>query len=181
MLLALALVVTPVSNQEIDAVLAKIEAQARVALSAQGSPKDLRHLLGSALDFDALAAYALDPEWSQLSDKQRRRFVTLLQEVVVLQVESRIERPIEFTVQVTRKQQAAEYVGVFAVVNPEAPDPIHLTLTLRKQERWRVVDISVDGSSLAKGYRDEFLGLLTRVGFKAMLRALSDKKKNLSR
>ncbi|MEM6531751.1 MAG: ABC transporter substrate-binding protein [Myxococcota bacterium] len=177
-LLALALSAAPA---DVAAALAHIERDARVALAADGSASRLRTLLEHYLDFHALAEYALDPEWSRLDRKKRERFVSLLREVVVLQVEARIKRPVEFAVEVKRQQEAGDYVGVFAVLNPDAPDPIDLTLTLRERDHWRVVDVSVDGSSLAKSYRDELLGLLTRAGFRAILKALADKKKQLSR
>ncbi|MEM6730059.1 MAG: ABC transporter substrate-binding protein [Myxococcota bacterium] len=166
--------------EQVAQTLGQMERDVRHALSRRGTSRDLYNALERYLDFPHLASYALDSQWPALSPKQQKKLSNLLRDVVALQVELRVRRPTEFEVSITRQQKAGEFYGVIGVLNPGDPDPTDLTVTLKERDgRWRVVDVAVDGSSMARNYRNEFVEVLSVDGLSALFRWLNTKKKEL--
>lgn len=159
-----------------------MERDVRHALSTEGTAADLARVIDRYLDFEQLSAYALEPQWSKIPRPKQKQFVSLLRDVVVLQTQLRVKRPADFEVEVRRQNRAGDYVAVMGVLNPAGSDPTQLALTLFERDRtWRVVDVAIDGSSLARSYRDELFDVLNQRGMPALFAKLIARRKSLKK
>lgn len=168
------------SDPEVSRTVRDMEQEVRHALSAEGTAADLAAVIDRYLDFEQLSAYALDPQWQDIPPKKQKRFVELLRDVVVLQTQLRVKRPTNFEVNVERQNRAGEYVAVLGVLNPADPDPTALAVTFFKRgPRWRVVDVAIDGSSVARSYRAELFDVLNQRGLAALFSTLLSRRQSL--
>ncbi|MEL6543039.1 MAG: ABC transporter substrate-binding protein [Myxococcota bacterium] len=180
MILIVYFVALAAPDSAVERTVAELERDVRHALSTEGRASDLSNIVTRYLDVEELASYALDPQWQSLASEDRSRLVSLIRDVIVLQAQLRLRRPVDFEVRVDRIQRAGQYVAAFATLEPDSVEPTRLSVTFRQRGgAWRVVDVSVDGSSVARQYREALYDLLSRSGVSAVVNKLSKRKREL--
>jgi phospholipid transport system substrate-binding protein len=139
--------------------------------------------LGALLtqDFDTarIARYVLGRYWMVASDDERREFARLFRDWAVHTYAARLNQYTNEIVKVTgsRSESDTDAVVTSEIVHPAGP-PTHVSWRVsRRTGDYRVIDIDVEGVSLALTERDEIAAAIQRNGgtVAAMNRALAEK------
>ncbi len=155
----------------------------RAVLRQPDTPKraaQLTELLGEFLDYDMLSELSLDQEWKQRSPKERKRFVSLLRQLVERQYQRNMESTLKYKVTWVGSEPID---GTNALVKSSARSrtkkrqpPVEIDYSMRPDgNQWRVWDISTDGVSLVKNYKRQFRRVIQNEGWEGLINRMEKK------
>lgn len=140
-------------------------------VETQQSPKALeqsmRPIVLDAFDAPRIARFALGRYWSGLSEDERGQFTQAFEDYVVHVYAGRFSgyHGERFSVTGARPQGTSAALVTSEITQPEGGSPIKLIWQLdRVGERFKIVDVNVEGISQALTYRDEFTSIIRRDG-----------------
>ncbi|MFQ6018467.1 MAG: phospholipid-binding protein MlaC [Kiloniellaceae bacterium] len=128
------------------------------ALSAAQRESELRKLLVANFDVARIGRFVLGRYWRKASDPQRAEFGRLFEAYIVANYGQRLESYSgeRLEVGVARSYDAKRVVVSSRIVRPKGP-PVQAEWRLRRAANgWRIVDVVVEGVSLAITQRSEF-------------------------
>lgn len=151
----------------------------------KGAGKDLerqarvRTIIHDAFDFQAMGQQALGARWQTLTPAQRGEFVDLFAEVfkgsytrLVLRFLG--DRKTTYLTESVVGNRAA--VETVLEGGKEERLPVGYRLVSR-QERWQMVDVVIEGVSLADSYRAQFERIIRNSSYDALLRRMRGKSR----
>ncbi|MDH3201929.1 MAG: ABC transporter substrate-binding protein [Myxococcales bacterium] len=155
----------------------------RAVLRRRDTPKraeQLTELLGQFLDYDMLAQLSLDREWNERSPKERKRFVSLLRQLVERQYQRNMESTLRYKVTWVGSE-ALDGTNVLvkssarSQVKKRQP-PVAIDYSMHPDgNQWRVWDISTDGVSLVKNYKRQFRRVISDEGWEGLIGRMEKK------
>ena len=127
-----------------------------------------RGLLEAGFDIPRISRFVLGRFWRTASEEQRQKFTTLFEDWIVRTYSTRFEGYSGQTIRVigTRRESNVSTVVLSQFVNPNAPEPAKVEWHVRKEAdgSYKIVDVSVDGISMALTERDEIAAVADRNG-----------------
>lgn len=143
-------------------------------------------LLGNLLDVQEMARLSLDRRWDALPADQRSQFVQALgqlaQQAFLDKLASDRRNEISYDAAKVDGDEARVPAALSARGDGNARIRAHLEYRLtRRDGRWMVYDVAVDGVSLVASYRAEFDRLLKNEPFEALLSRMHRKLRQSSR
>lgn len=127
-----------------------------------------RALLEAGFDIPRISRFVLGRFWNAASDAERKQFTTLFEDWVVRTYSARFRDYSGQTIKVTgtRPESDTSSVVLSQFVNPNAPKPAKVEWHVRKEGdgAYKVVDVSVEGVSMALTERDEIAAVADRNG-----------------
>jgi phospholipid transport system substrate-binding protein len=133
----------------------------------------IKKIISRTFDFDAMARQALGPYWEKLNDAERMEFKGLFQDLfqdsytkLVLDF---LKREKILYGQDDLHQDQALIRTTIVRVNEEIPVDYSLTLA---QGRWLLDDVTIDGVSIVRNYRQSFTRVIQRESFKSLLQKM---------
>ncbi len=123
-------------------------------------------MLTQNFDLPRIARYVLGRYWTTASEEDRRAFTALFQQWVVRTYSVRLAQYSAETVKVTgsRPESATGAVVTSEIVHPSGP-PTRVEWRLRREgDTYRVIDIDVEGVSMALTERDQIAATIQRGG-----------------
>jgi phospholipid transport system substrate-binding protein len=140
-------------------------------VQTQRSPEALEQrmhpIVLDAFDVPRIARFALGRYWLGLSEDERGQFTQAFEDYVVHVYAGRFSgyHGERFLVTGARPQGASAALVTSEITQPEGGSPIKLIWQVdRVGERFKIVDVSVEGISQALTYRDEFTSIIERDG-----------------
>lgn len=125
-----------------------------------------RALIGSYLDFPAIATFVLGRFWQKASEGERQAFTEAFEENMVRDYITRFKilyRGETITVRGARSDGAGATIVAVEILRPDARPPLLLEWKVQgKSPNLRIHDVSVSGVSMARTYRDEFASVILR-------------------
>lgn len=180
------------SRAEVQAPDALIRETADEVLAAVKSDKDLRagnqkkvlDLVEAKVlphfDFEHMTRLAVGRPWRTATAEQRQSLVTEFRTLLVRTYTAAFSRYENQAVQVTplRLQPADTEVTVNTqIVKPGSP-PIAVDYRMeKKDDGWKVFDLSVEGASLIATYRGTFAEQVQQAGIDGLIKSLADKNR----
>ncbi len=146
----------------------------------QAEKRDAIHgMLRDALAVGAIARFSLGRYWPRLSDDQRREYLRLFEDFIM---RGSVDRMMRYSGQLLEIQEGSADLGrrgeaQLTVVKSRFydPEPIRIDWVVASQNgSFKVVDVVIEGLSLAQTYRDDFSSVVRREGVDALLRKLRD-------
>jgi phospholipid transport system substrate-binding protein len=145
--------------------------------SAGRKPERRAHvatIIRDAFDFESMARDALGSPWASLTAEQQTEFARLFGD--------RFEQSYSLLVLRFLGERTTTYVGesidgsratvrTFLVSEKDGTLPVDYRLALR-DDRWTVVDVVVDGVSLAGNYRAQFAKIIRTDSYETLLRRM---------
>lgn len=137
------------------------------------------------IDQEGLGRRVLGRAWKDATSDQQKAFVT---EFVNLVIDTYAKGLAQYSGQ-TFQFQDAEYnskqtaARVQSVMNQTEGEPIKIDYLLRKPkglEEWRVVDVSIEGISMANSYKNQFAPQIQNDGLQSVIDKLVAKEIELS-
>lgn len=127
-----------------------------------------RTLLESGFDIPRISRFVLGRYWRMASDDERQKFTTLFEDWIVRTYSNRFRDYSGQTIKVTgtRPESDIGTVVLSQFINPDAAQPAKVEWHVRKEgeDSYKVVDVSVEGVSMALTQRDEIAAVADRNG-----------------
>jgi phospholipid transport system substrate-binding protein len=152
------------------------------SLTKAEKTKQVRQIADEQIDFQTLSRLALGRYWRDLSDAQKADFVVAFTEHVSATHGHLIDDYDNEDVKVTgdRAEERGDYTVQTDIVGKKdgggTQDVAKADYRLRQIDgRWKIIDITVDGVSMAANFRAQFKEVMDNGGFDQLLKLLREK------
>jgi phospholipid transport system substrate-binding protein len=167
--------VGPAPSELVRGVTERILMLAEAGLPAERREQEMDRLLADAVDVERLAKAVLGRHWRAADAGQRQRFTHLLVPYLRATYGSRIGEAAGYRMELGQPRP----VSAGDVVVPGqarrgdgASIAVDWRLT-REPEGWRILDVVVEGVSLALAWRNEFDAVIGRAGLNGLLEEMA--------
>ncbi|MEQ8428596.1 MAG: ABC transporter substrate-binding protein [Gammaproteobacteria bacterium] len=179
---AMAMAPDEVVKETANGVLDRIKQEREIL---QANPEKLYALIDQLVipnfDFISMSKWVLGNNWKSASDAQRTEFVeqfkTLLVNTYAKALLEYSDQEIKFYPTETTDRPNLAVVRT-ELTGGAQPFPVAYRM-YQKNDRWKVVDVTVDGVSLVSTYRGSFATQIKKEGFDSLLKQLADKNARL--
>ncbi len=133
----------------------------------------LRNIIKSRFDFEEMARRTLARNWRKRTKEERKEFVSLFSRFLEASYLDKIENYSNEEV-VYEGESVSKDRGVVKtkIITKDGTDiPISYRL-LKKNDRWMIYDVIVEGVSLVSNYRTQFNRIIKGSSFDALLKQL---------
>lgn len=145
-------------------------------LSRTEREKRVRNILRTYFDVNAIGKFALGPYWREATEKERKEYLSLFENMIVQTYTTRFE---EYSGQTLEVSSAVESGGGHTLVSSKVVQkdgpPIALEWRVRGN---KVLDVVVEGVSMSVTQRSEFSAIIQRGGgtVESLLASLRERK-----
>ncbi len=137
--------------------------------------KKLEVIIGKRFDYEEMAKRTLAATWKKLSAEKQTEFVSLFQQFLSQSYAGNIDGYSGEQVEYLKERLKGDFAEVQTkVVSSKVQIPLDYRL-LKKNERWGVYDVIIDGVSLTKNYRGQFSRIIKSASFEGLLEKLRSK------
>ncbi|MBP0600047.1 ABC transporter substrate-binding protein [Herbaspirillum sp. LeCh32-8] len=136
------------------------------------------------VDFERMTQLAAGRFWRQASPEQQKQLITEFRSLLVFTYSGALsqvrDQKIEF--KPLRASPADTEVEVNSqVISSRGGEPIQLSYRLEKKaDGWKLYDVNVLGAWLVEAYKGTFANEINKGGIDGLIKALSDKNKQLA-
>jgi len=136
--------------------------------SQSSREEKFRSLLESGFDIPRISRFVMGRYWTSASDQERRQFSSLFEDWIVRTYAARFKQYSGQAIQVTGTRTEGETgtVVLSQFVDPNGAPPAKVEWRVRKDPSagYKVIDVSVEGVSMALTQRDEIAAVADRSG-----------------
>jgi len=144
----------------------------------------IRQIADQHTDFETLARLSMGQYWRDLSDAQRAEFVKAFENHVSHVHGKVFDEYVDEDIIVTgdRQEQRGDYTVQTRIVANRIEagrrrDVANVDYRLRqKDSRWQIIDVTIDGVSMAANFRAQFQEIMADGGFERLLKLLREKQ-----
>ncbi len=162
-----------------QAELFKVIAQAK----SEAQQKQLNELFDKMIAYDVFAQNSLGDKWGERNDDERQKFTTVLTDLVRANYRRNIHKLLDFNVNYATEATDGGDVLVTTTNKhkTDAREPeIEVVFRMRNfgsddKPNWKVVDIVTERSSMVKTFRSQFVKVLKKDGFDALIAKMKKK------
>ncbi len=142
-------------------------------LENAGTAQSLRDLIRIRLDLDVTSQFVLGKFWRRASAEQRAEFKGLFAEYLINTYVSHLNHYRIGTLIVDASNRVAEHDFLVQTSIDRVTDTANVLWRVRAWDnKYRIIDIQVDGISLVLTHRSEFASVIERGGFEKLLQML---------
>lgn len=162
---------------EIDRVIKVLEDP---ALKGEGKTtarrQALRAITDAVFDWEEMSRRALGTHWQGRSEAERTEFVSLFRDLIENAYASKIEsysgERVAFSGDSVEGEQATVRTRLMTPKGQEVPVDYRM---LRRDGRWRIYDVGVEGVSLIGNYRTQFNQIIRASSYEELVRKLKSR------
>jgi phospholipid transport system substrate-binding protein len=132
------------------------------ALGPADREREFRHLLTDGFHLELIGRFVLGRHWRRASDEERAEFQRLFEDYVVASYAQQLANYAGEQLVIQRGQVKGERGALVSsqITRPQG-DPIQVEWRLRRAgEGWRIIDVVVEGISMAVTHRSEFSSVI---------------------
>jgi phospholipid transport system substrate-binding protein len=135
----------------------------------------LEVIIGQRFDYEEMAKRTLAAQWKKVGAEKQQEFVELFQQFLTQSYAGNIEGHVGGEVTYVKERLKGNFAEVQTkVVTPKVQIPLDYRL-LKKDDKWGVYDVIIDGVSLTKNFRSQFSRIIKSSSFDALLDKLRSK------
>jgi phospholipid transport system substrate-binding protein len=173
----LTLATIAVAAEPTDVLKARID-RVLLLLEEPGDKRaDIRKLAEEIFDFEEMSRRALGPHWNGRSPQERREFVglftDLLERSYLARVESGRGGKVIYTGETASGDEATVRTRIITPQRTEVPVDYRMH---RKNGRWHIYDVNIEGISLVNNYRSQFNSVIQSSSYAALVERLRSKE-----
>jgi phospholipid transport system substrate-binding protein len=170
-------VASPVVAAEPTDVLKERVDQVVALLNQPGDHRaEIRKVAEDMFDFEEMSRRAVGPHWNARTPEERREFVPLFTELLERSYLGRIESGRGSKVIYAGDSVSGEEATVRTrIVTAQREIPVDYRMH-RKDGRWLVYDLNIEGISLVNNYRSQFNNVIQSSGYTALVDRLRSKE-----
>jgi phospholipid transport system substrate-binding protein len=136
----------------------------------------IREIATDIFDFEEMARRALARHWQRLDPEERREFVRLftdvLEQAYIANIEQHHGEQMAYLGDDVDGDQATVRTRIVTERGTEIPVSYRM---LRKDGRWRVYDVLIEGSSLVANYRSQFNRIIQTGSYRELAQRLRER------
>lgn len=132
------------------------------ALGPEEREREFRRLLTDGFHLELIGRFVLGRHWRRASDEERAEFQRLFEDYVVASYAQQLANYAGEQLVIQRGQVKGERGALVSsqITRPQG-DPIQVEWRLRRAgEGWRIIDVVVEGISMAVTHRSEFSSVI---------------------
>jgi phospholipid transport system substrate-binding protein len=186
-LLCLFVATSASAGQASDLVKSKQEQLFKVVAepTSEAQQAKLNKLFDEMIAYEEFAARSLGDRWQQRSDDEKKRFTSLLTDLIRANYRKSIKKLLDFEVRYDKESPsgAGTTVATLAKHKTKAGEPeIEVDFQLEQVGgSLKVVDIATEKVSMVKNFRKSFLKVLDKDGFEALIAKMQKKLDKLNK
>ena len=140
----------------------------------------VRKIANEIFDFGEIAKRSMARHWQPLSEAQRSEFVGLFADLLERSYISKIETYGGEKIQYTGERADGDYATVSTkIVTKNGTEvPVDYRMT-KRNDRWLVYDVSIEGVSLVSSYRTQFNKIIQTSSYNELVSKLRNKQDEL--
>ncbi|MEX0830168.1 MAG: ABC transporter substrate-binding protein [Nitrospirales bacterium] len=163
-------------KETIDEVLAVLGDQALKDTTRETERREkLEAIIGQRFDYEEMAKRTLAAEWKKIGAEKQQEFVALFRRFLSQSYAGNIDGYAGEKVEYLKERLKGDFAEVQTkVVSPKVQIPLDYRL-LKKNKKWGVYDVIIDGVSLTKNYRGQFSRIIKSSSFDGLLDKLRSK------
>lgn len=135
----------------------------------------ISEIIQRRFDFQEQSRLVLANHWKKINTEEKRQFISLfskLQEHVYLnRLKDYSDEKVHFTKQIIKKNKAV----VFSAIIKNTEEIPMVYRMKKKQDKWLVYDVIIDGVSLVKNYRKQFSAIIEKEKFSGLIEKMEEK------
>jgi phospholipid transport system substrate-binding protein len=140
------------------------------------SDKKIAGIFDELLDYNAIAEASLGSEWASRSDAEKKEFTTTLKELVQANYKKNLKKTLDFTITYVGEDGTNPVTVKTKATKAGSKDELLIDFKLQQKDgKWKVVDILPEGQSIVQSYRSQFVKLLKKDGFSALVKKMKEK------
>lgn len=158
----------------IDRVLEVLEDPALKGEARAGDRhRAVRRIADEIFDFEETARRAMAQHWRSLTPAQRNEFVDVFSDLIERAYMSKIELYSGEKIQYPSERVEGDFATVSTrlITKKGTEVPIDYRM-LKRDDRWRVYDVSIEGVSLVANYRTQFNSVIRTSSYEELLRKI---------
>jgi phospholipid transport system substrate-binding protein len=166
-----------IAAEPTDALKVRID-RVLMLLDEQGDKRaEIRKVAEETFDFEEMSRRALGRHWNARTPEERREFVTLFTDLLERSYVGRIESgrggKVLYTGETVSGDEATVRTRIVTAQRTEVPADYRMH---RKDGRWQVYDVNVEGISLINNYRSQFNSVIQSSSYAALVQRLRSKE-----
>jgi phospholipid transport system substrate-binding protein len=138
---------------------------------------ELRRVIGERFDFEEMAKRSLALHWKKRTPGERQEFIPLFSDLLersyVNKIESYTDEQILYTDENIDNDYAVVKTKIITKRNVEIPIEYRL---LKKNNRWGVYDVVIEGVSLVNNYRNQFNKIIRKDSYEELVKRMQQKQ-----
>jgi phospholipid transport system substrate-binding protein len=161
----------------VSRVLAIVQAPRPVAIDGDQRRAEIRRVAQGLFDFDEMARLTLARHWKDRSASEQTEFVRLFTDLLERSYLTTIENYAGETITFVGESVGDPYAQVRSRITTNRLLEITIDYRLRRRDsRWTVYDVVLDGVSLVSNYRSQFNTIIRTSSFADLLTKLRTKQ-----
>ncbi len=135
-----------------------------------------REIVNDRFDFEEISRRSLGRHWTERSEEEKKEFVAIFSEFLERSYMNRIEGHTADEVLFLNEEIRGEKAEVRtkAVTEKGTEVPINYRL-FRRNGRWMVYDVVIEGVSLVSSYRTQFNEIIQSSSYEGLVKSLKEK------
>lgn len=137
----------------------------------------IRKVVGERFDFEEMSKRSLSIHWKNRTPEERKEFVQLFTDLLERSYIKKIESYTDEKILYTGEDIEGEYSVVKSKVvtkrNLEVPIEYRL---LKKNSKWEVYDVVIEGVSLVNNYRTQFNKIIRTDSYEELIKRMKSKQ-----
>ncbi len=140
----------------------------------------IRKVANEKFDFEEMAKRALGIHWRARTIEERKEFVTLFSDLLERSYINRIERYTDEKIIYVGERIDGEFADVDTkvITGRTVEIPIRYRL-LKKNTKWDVYDVVIEGVSLISNYRNQFNKIIRSQSYEELVRIMKDRQEEI--
>lgn len=131
--------------------------------------------ISARFDFRTMAQQILATNWKKTNEAQQKRFVELFSELLQESYVGRIEAYTNEKIEFKGEKLEDGRVTIDSVIHTSAADiPVQYKM-LRKEDKWQVYDVVIEGISFIRSYRTNYQDVVKKDGIDGLLTQMEAK------
>ena len=158
--------------------LRKVGDETIVLLKDRSRPKiekeaELRQILNKSIDMKTIGRFALGKTWREIDDEQKARYLKLFRDYVLYSYSKRLLSYDGETFNVVKSRPIRRDALVYTLINQASGEPLETYWRVRRQNNaYYVIDVIVEGISMAVTQRSEFRTVIRQRGVEGFFDSL---------
>lgn len=167
------------SNEAVKQLLEQRDRQIKQIVGPEGTEytkdqrEELKNVINGVMDYAAMAEYALQETYDEISEEQRKEFIDLFSTIIRDQSLNRLDiYRAEITYRDIEVNGNEAVVKTLATRKDIRKDVAYELQYEEADNEWVVVDFSIDDVSTAESYRRQFQNIIRKKGFDSLMETL---------
>ena len=138
--------------------------------------KMLRSTLNERFDWEEMAKRSLAGHWENLTEEEKKEFVPLFTDLLENTYMNRIENYSGDKVTYDDERVKGDYSLVKVTIFTDKQVEIPVVYKMKKKDpEWTIYDVSIEGVSLVKNYRQQFDSVILSSSYQGLVEKLKEK------